>query len=39
MGDSMSQSLSGVTPSWKRFLSPHWVKMSTQSDLGTRRRK
>lgn len=33
MGDSMSQSLSGVMPSWKRFLSPHWVKMSTQSDL------
>lgn len=38
MGDSISQSLSGVMPSWKRFLSPHWVKMSTQSDLGTRQR-
>lgn len=38
IGDSISQSLSGVMPSWNRFLSPHWVKMSTQSDLGTRHR-
>lgn len=32
-GDRSSQILSGVCPSWKRLLSPHWVRMSTQSDL------
>lgn len=33
VGDSRSQMRSGVCPSWKRFRSPHWLRISTQSDL------
>lgn len=37
VGDSRSQMLSGVCPSWNLEWSPHWVRMSTQSDLGRKR--